>query len=62
MKDRFKGKKTTNAAEYKGKTYYLCCAQCPELFSANPEKYIKNKDKTQEEDKGTEHQYKHPHH
>lgn len=28
--------------EYKGHTYYLCCAGCVPKFKANPEKYIKN--------------------
>ncbi|MEI6502046.1 MAG: YHS domain-containing protein [Armatimonadota bacterium] len=28
--------------EYKGKTYYLCCADCLPKFKANPEKYLKN--------------------
>ena len=28
---------------YKGKTYYFCCAGCPEEFKKNPEKYIKLK-------------------
>jgi YHS domain-containing protein len=27
--------------EYKGVTYYMCCAGCPETFLANPAKYIK---------------------
>jgi Cu+-exporting ATPase len=27
--------------EYKGKTYYFCCAGCPEKFAADPEKYAK---------------------
>ena len=26
---------------YKGKTYYFCCAGCPEEFKKNPKKYIK---------------------
>jgi len=26
-------------AEYKGKTYYFCCNNCPKAFEANPEKY-----------------------
>lgn len=26
---------------YKGKTYYFCCAGCPEEFKKNPEKYLK---------------------
>lgn len=27
--------------EYEGKTYYFCCAGCPETFAADPEKYAK---------------------
>lgn len=27
--------------EYKGKTYYFCCAGCPGEFKRNPEKYAK---------------------
>ena len=26
---------------YKGKTYYFCCAGCPEEFKKNPGKYAK---------------------
>lgn len=26
---------------YKGRTYYFCCAGCPEEFKKNPEKYTK---------------------
>jgi len=26
---------------YKGKTYYFCCAGCPEEFTKNPGKYAK---------------------
>jgi Cu+-exporting ATPase len=26
---------------YKGKTYYFCCAGCPEEFKKNPKKYVK---------------------
>ena len=26
--------------EYKGKKVYFCCAGCPDVFKANPEKYI----------------------
>lgn len=26
---------------YKGKTYYFCCAGCPEEFKKNPQKYLK---------------------
>ena len=28
--------------EYKGQTYYFCCAGCQEKFKADPEKYIKD--------------------
>lgn len=27
-------------AEYKGKTYYFCCSNCPKAFQANPEKFV----------------------
>jgi YHS domain-containing protein len=26
--------------EYQGKKVYFCCAGCPEVFKANPEKYL----------------------
>jgi len=26
---------------YKGKTYYFCCAGCPEEFKKNPVKYVR---------------------
>ncbi len=29
-----------SSVEYKGKTYYFCCAGCPETFKKAPEKYI----------------------
>jgi YHS domain-containing protein len=29
--------------EYKGKTYYFCCANCKEAFMKNPEKYTQKK-------------------
>ncbi len=29
--------------EYKGKTYYFCCAKCKEAFIKNPEKYTQKK-------------------
>ncbi|OGC04741.1 hypothetical protein A2276_02050 [candidate division WOR-1 bacterium RIFOXYA12_FULL_43_27] len=29
-----------SSTEYKGKTYYFCCAACPGAFRQNPEKYI----------------------
>jgi YHS domain-containing protein len=33
--------KAYGKTEYEGKTYYFCCAACPELFKKDPEKYIK---------------------
>lgn len=27
--------------EYKGKTYYFCCAPCKDAFEKEPDKYIK---------------------
>lgn len=27
--------------DYKGKTYYFCCAGCKPMFQKNPKKYIK---------------------
>lgn len=30
------------SAEYKGKTYYFCCAGCASKFKADPEKYLQN--------------------
>jgi YHS domain-containing protein len=27
--------------KYKGKTYYFCCSNCPDMFKKNPDKYIK---------------------
>ena len=32
--------------EYKGNTYYFCCAGCKEKFVKNPEEYTKKKDGT----------------
>jgi YHS domain-containing protein len=29
----------TQVADYKGKSYYFCCAGCPGEFKENPEKY-----------------------
>ncbi len=26
--------------QYQGKTYYFCCAGCPEEFDKDPEKYL----------------------
>ena len=31
---------TAQHSEYKGHTYYFCCAGCKPLFDANPEKYV----------------------
>jgi YHS domain-containing protein len=28
-------------AEYQGKTYYFCCADCPNAFKKEPQKYVK---------------------
>ena len=33
------GKKTGFTYEYKGKVYYLCCADCIKEFKKDPEKY-----------------------
>ena len=33
-------------AEYKGKTYYFCCASCAAKFRADPEKYLQAKPAT----------------
>jgi YHS domain-containing protein len=33
--------KTKLKTTYKGKTYYFCCAGCPEEFKKNPVKYTK---------------------
>ena len=33
--------KTKLKTVYKGKTYYFCCAGCPEEFAKNPGKYAK---------------------
>ena len=29
-------------ADYKGRRYYFCCADCPKAFKKNPEKYAKH--------------------
>jgi Cu+-exporting ATPase len=34
--------------EYKGKTYYFCCAGCKDKFEKDPEAYIKNTKKTEQ--------------
>ncbi|GEM_PF-2638789 len=33
--------KATDVAEYKGKTYYLCCDMCAPQFKATPDKFVK---------------------
>lgn len=30
----------TRSVEYEGKTYYFCCAGCPEQFEAEPAKFV----------------------
>jgi hypothetical protein len=34
-------KANTPKTEYKGRTYYFCCAYCADAFAQNPEKYVK---------------------
>jgi Cu+-exporting ATPase len=29
-------------ADYDGKTYYFCCADCPNAFMKDPQKYLKS--------------------
>jgi YHS domain-containing protein len=41
MGTKFNVNATTMAADYNGKTYYFCCAGCPDEFKKNPEKYVK---------------------
>lgn len=41
MGSKFNVDKNTEAADYKGSSYYFCCAGCPGMFKDNPEKYIK---------------------
>ncbi|OGS20541.1 MAG: hypothetical protein A2252_09790 [Elusimicrobia bacterium RIFOXYA2_FULL_39_19] len=41
MNEKFKVSKVTQVADYKGKSYYFCCAMCPGQFEKNPEKYAK---------------------
>ncbi len=35
-------KKSKIKSEYKGETYYFCCAPCKNTFDANPEKYVRS--------------------
>lgn len=37
--DEFIVNKFTPALEYKGRTYFFCCADCPVEFKKNPDKY-----------------------
>ena len=39
MKTHFEVKSVTEVADYKGKSYYFCCAMCPPEFEKNPQKY-----------------------
>jgi YHS domain-containing protein len=41
MGTRFPAAQAYAKTEYKGKTYYFCCAPCEVQFKANPEKFIK---------------------
>jgi Cu+-exporting ATPase len=38
----FKKSEASPKYEYKGKTYYFCCAGCKDKFEKDPEKYIEN--------------------
>ncbi len=41
MGNEVKDPEKAASSEYKGKTYYFCCAGCKPKFDADPEKYIK---------------------
>ncbi|GEM_PF-1330226 len=41
MKGNFTVTMATDAAEYKGKTYFFCCPGCAPMFKKNPAKYEK---------------------
>jgi YHS domain-containing protein len=41
MGNEVKDPENAASSEYKGKTYYFCCAGCKPKFDADPEKYIK---------------------
>lgn len=41
--DEFVVKADSPHAEYNGKTYYFCCADCPKEFQENPEKFVTKK-------------------
>lgn len=40
MKNWFISDDKTEKAEYKGKTYFFCCAGCKTQFDKDPEKYV----------------------
>ncbi len=39
MDYNFEVKASTSVIDYKGKSFYFCCAGCPSEFKQNPEKY-----------------------
>lgn len=41
MGTKFKVTENNEVGEYKGKTYYFCCPECPPLFQKDPAKYVK---------------------
>lgn len=41
MKDTFTVTKSTDVAEYKGKTYFFCCPDCAPVFRKDPAKYAR---------------------
>jgi len=41
MGTKFPASRAYGKTEYKGKTYYFCCAGCPGAFEKNPGKYVK---------------------
>ena len=42
--EEIKKSDAAGSMEYKGQTYYFCCAGCKEKFEKNPEEYIKMSD------------------
>lgn len=53
-KESFKGSAENKAIEYKGKTYYMCCDDCPEQFINSPGKFIKTEKNQEEKEKSSE--------
>lgn len=41
MKGSFTVTRNTDAAVYKGRTYFFCCPGCAPMFRKNPAKYVK---------------------